>query len=204
MDYQEYIQYRNRVLQWLEPRLNEHRMVHTLGVEFLGVMLARKFDEDYQLASLSALLHDNAKYLPIEKQLAICKANFPKKMELTMEYASVLHAFAGAVCAKEAFPDLGEEVYNAICYHTTGRPDMSGIEKIIYLADYAEPSRPLFEGIEQARSIIREDLDEGMRFVLTQTSNYVQMRGKKVHPLTTRTLSYYQIDFAKSSNKRSK
>ena len=124
MDYQEYLQYREDILKWIGGRIKKNRYQHTLGVEQTAVTLARKFGADPNLASLAALLHDNAKNLDIHDQLSICKKAFPKKYNLTMDYANILHAFAGAVEARDRYPQLPEEVFSSICYHTTGKPDV--------------------------------------------------------------------------------
>ena len=97
MDYQEYLRYREDILKWIDGRIKKSRYQHTLGVEQTAVTLARKFGADPNLASLAALLHDNAKNLDLNVQLSICKKAFPKKYNLTSDYTSILHAFAGSV-----------------------------------------------------------------------------------------------------------
>ena len=79
MDYQEYLRYREDILKWIDGRIKKSRYQHTLGVEQTAVTLARKFGADPNLASLAALLHDNAKNLDLNVQLSICKKEFPKK-----------------------------------------------------------------------------------------------------------------------------
>ena len=192
MEYQEYLRYRSDIIDRISLRLKKSRYVHTLGVEQTAVTLARKFGEDSNLASLAALLHDNAKNLDIENQLGLCKKAYPKKLYLTMEYANILHAFAGAEEAKKRYPDLPEDVLNAIRYHTTGRPKMSLLEKIIYCADFIEPNREPFEGLSEARKLVYTDIDKGLIYILNHTSSFVDGRGKKVHPLSVKALKYYQ------------
>lgn len=204
MDYQEYLRYRNDILEWIGGRLKKSRYQHTLGVEQTAVTLARKFGADPNLASLAALLHDNAKNLDLEQQLAICKKSFPKKYNLTMDYANILHAFAGAVEARNRYSLLPEEVFSSICYHTTGRPEMTLMDKIIYCADFIEPGRPSFEGLSEARKLVYENLDEGLLYIMTHTFRFVAGKGKKVHPLTLEALAYYhviKIPLKKKTNK---
>ena len=193
MDYQEYLQYREDILKWIGCRIKKNRYQHTLGVEQTAVTLARKFGADPNLASLAALLHDNAKNLDIQDQLSICKKAFPKKYNLTMDYANILHAFAGAVEARDRYPQLPEEVFSSICYHTTGKPDMSMMDKIIYCADFIEPGRPAFEGLSEARKLVYENLDEGLLYIMTHTFRFVAGKGKKVHPLTEEAMEYYHV-----------
>ncbi len=191
MEYSEYLILREDILKWIQKRLKPSRYKHTLGVEQLAVTLARRYQEDPMLASIAALLHDNAKNLSIEKQLKICKRNYPEQ-GLSLEYSSVLHAFAGAAEAKKKYPFLPEDVINAICYHTTGRPDMSRLEKIIYSADFAEPGRTPFDGLEDVRRALLTDLDSGFFMILTSTLGYVEERGKPMHPLSLQTLEFYK------------
>ncbi len=185
-----YQELRKDILKWVESRLKPKRFQHTLGVEETAVLLAHTFGEDPQEASLAALLHDNAKNLDQEELYMLCQKHYPE-YRLTEEYASVFHAFAGAVTAKEKYPELSDEVLQAICFHTTGRPQMSTLEKIIYAADYAEPGREPFPGLELIRERLFQDLDDGVRRMLQQTVDYVKMKKKKIHPLTLMTLDYY-------------
>ncbi len=185
-----YQELRKDILKWIEARLKPKRFQHTLGVEETAVLLARTFGCDQQEASLAALLHDNAKNLDQEVLYQICQEHYPE-YNLSDEYASVFHAFAGAVTAKEKYPDLSEDILQAICFHTTGRPQMSMLEKIIYAADYAEPGREPFPGLELIRERLFQDLDDGVRCMLQQTVDYVKMKKKKIHPLTLMTLDYY-------------
>lgn len=192
MEYAEYLSLREDILAWLEPRVKPSRFIHTMGVEQQAVSLARRYmPSDVSSASLAALLHDNAKNLPTEEQLELCKIYFPDQ-ELTKEFAPILHAFAGAVEAQKRYPMLSDDIINAISFHTTGRPNMSTLEKIIYCADYAEPNREPFPGLEEARKMLYVDLDEGLKFILRQTSQYVSGKGKKIHPLTTMTMAFYE------------
>jgi len=191
MEYSDYLSLREDILAWLKPRLKDSRYQHTLRVEQLSVSLARLYaPDDYQSASIAALLHDNAKNLCLEKQLKLCDRYYPN-MGLTMDYPSILHAFAGAGEAKTRYPEISDDIVNAICYHTTGRPGMSTLEKIIYCADYAEPGRDLFPGLEETRRRLTQDLDLGLIMILNQTAEYVVGRGKAIHPLTIRTIRYY-------------
>jgi len=185
-----YQELRDDILRWVEARLKPKRFQHTLGVEETAVLLARTFGCDQQEAALAALLHDNAKNLDQEELYKICQKHYPE-YHLTDEYASVFHAFAGAVTAKEKYPELSEDILQAICFHTTGRPHMSMLEKIIYAADYAEPGREPFPGLELIRERLFQNLDDGVRRMLQQTVDYVKMKKKKIHPLTLMTLDFY-------------
>ncbi len=193
--YSDYLALRTDIIQWIQKRLKPSRFQHTLGVEQAAVSMARLYGEDQQNASIAALLHDNAKNLPIETQLEICRLNYPKELCLTMDFASVLHAFAGAPEAKLRYPGLSDSILNAIRYHTTGRPAMTKLDKIIYCADYIEPNRQPFDGLEEARKTLMKNLDDGFWLILNQTNDYVEDRHKPVHPLTRMTIDFYKSQF---------
>lgn len=187
---EQYRELRQNILQWINSRLKPKRFQHTLGVEETAIILARINGYDPQNASIAALLHDNAKNLSDEVLYKICLKHFPE-YNLSTEYVSVFHAFAGAITAKEKYPELSEEILDSVCFHTTGRPDMTLLEKIIYAADYAEPGREPFPGLELIREQVFQNLDEGIRLMLQQTVDYVKMKKKKIHPLTLTTLEYF-------------
>lgn len=195
MEYSDYLALRTDIVQWIKRRLKASRFQHTLGVEQTAVSMANLYGEDPQIASIAALLHDNAKNLPIETQFEICQRNYPKELCLTMDFASVLHAFAGAPEAKLRYPRLDDSILNAIRYHTTGRPAMTKLDKIIYCSDYVEPNRQMFDGLEEARETLMKDLDDGFWLILNQTSSYVENRNKPVHPLTLMTIDFYKSKF---------
>lgn len=182
---------RNDILQWVEKRLKPKRFQHTLGVEETAIALARTFGCDAQEASLAALLHDNAKNLDVQELYALCQEHY-SEFALSLEYSSVFHAFAGAAIAHKHYPQLSDDIIRAVCFHTTGRPGMSQLEKIIYAADYAEPGREPFPGLELIRECLFKNLDDGMLRILHQTVEYVTMKKKKIHPLTLAALRYYE------------
>ena len=187
---EKYQEFRENILTWIKSRLKDKRFQHTLGVEETAILLARTYGYDPKEASLAALLHDNAKNLEQEELYKICQKHFPE-YNLVDEYASVFHAFAGAITAKEKYPELSEEILSSICFHTTGRPNMTLLEKIVYAADYAEPGRDPFPGLELIRERVFRNLDDGIRLMLQQTVDYVKMKKKKIHPLTLITLEYF-------------
>jgi len=193
MTQETYQSLRADILDWVEARIKPKRFQHTLGVEETAVQLARIYGVNPYEASIAALLHDNAKNLSNEELYRICQTYYPQ-YNLTQEYSSVFHAFAGAITAKRRYSELSNDVINAICFHTTGRPNMSTLEKIIYAADYAEPGREPFPGLELIRERLFNDLDDGVRHMLQQTVNYVNMKKKKIHPLTITTLDYYTYE----------
>ena len=85
-----------------------------------------------------------------------------------------------------------EDILNAIRYHTTGRAGMSLLEKIVFIADYIEPNREKFGGLEEARRLAYQDLDAAMKYILENTIDFVKIRGRLLHPLSLEALEYYK------------
>ena len=123
----------------LKGRLEEERYSHVLGAEETARDLAKRFNVDEDRAALAALLHDNAKHIPNEELLEIIDENNLPVSEIEKKSIKVLHAPVGAYLAQKEFGINDPEILSAIRYHTTGRVNMTDLEKIVYLADKIEP-----------------------------------------------------------------
>jgi len=149
---------------WLRVKsyamLDQKRIRHVAGCELEAVKLARRWGADEDLAREAAILHDCTKLLGLEEQLRLCEKYGIITDAVEKKDVKLLHSKTGACIAKYEF-GLSDEVYEAIYWHTTGRADMSLLEKIIYMADYIEPSR-IFEGVESLRRLSYKDLDEAL------------------------------------------
>ena len=122
-------------------KVKKGRYIHTLGVEYTSVCLAMKYGANLEAAELAGLLHDCAKELPGKKLIQICRLKRRKSFKNGISKSVLLHGKAGACLAKDKFGVDDEDILNAIRYHTTGRPKMTLIEKIVFVADYIEPNR---------------------------------------------------------------
>ena len=162
-------------LSYLKPR----RMAHVLGTEEEAVRLARRYGADEQAARTAALLHDCTKKLPIDEQLALCQQYGVKLDEMQTWALKLQHAITGAEVARDVF-GVSDAVYEAIRWHTTGKADMTALEKIIYLADYIEPTRD-FPGVEELRKVVYEDLDRGLLLGLQMSVQEMENWGNPVH-----------------------
>jgi nicotinate-nucleotide adenylyltransferase len=87
----------------------------------------------------------------------------------------LLHSKSAAVVARADF-GVSDSVYNAILWHTTGRAEMTKLEKIIYLADYIEPTRK-FEGVDDLRALSYNDLDKAMEMGIMIVVEDLKARG---------------------------
>lgn len=166
--------------------LHHRRVPHVLGTEAEAVRLAERWGggdpELIRKARRAALLHDCTKRLDMEEQKALC-ARYGVGLDLLEQREiKLLHAKTGAAVAEHVFGEE-PEIVEAIRWHTTGKADMTLLEKIIYLADYIEPTRH-FPGVEDLRRRCREDLDGGLLMGLEMTVDEMTERGSPIHHAT--------------------
>lgn len=171
-------------LSFLKPK----RMPHVLGTEHEAAVLARRYGADVTSARIAALLHDCTKKLSMEEQLALCEQYGIALDELERKNLKLLHAKTGAAIARDLF-GVSDEIYWAIYWHTTGKADMTKLEKVIYLADYIEPSRE-FPGVEKLRRAVHADLEHGLLMALEDSIEEMRQRGNPVHPNTVEARDY--------------
>lgn len=171
-------------LSYLKPR----RMPHVLGTEETAVALAQRYGADGEEARIAALLHDCTKKLSIEEQLALCEKYGLPLDEMQRGALKLQHAITGAAVARDVF-GVSDAVYDAIRWHTTGKPDMTTLEKVIYLADYIEPTRD-FPGVDDLRKVVWEDLDRGLLLGLEMTIEEMAHWGNPVHEDTLRARDF--------------
>ena len=162
--------------------LKRRRIPHVLGTEQEAIRLAARYGADVEKARRAALLHDCTKKLDMEEQLSLCRQYGIQLDELEQRALKLLHARTGAEIARDVF-GVDDEIYSAIRWHTTGHANMTLLEKIIYLADYIEPSRD-FPGVDRLRKVCYEDLDRGLLTGLEMTIEEMQGMGDPVHHAT--------------------
>lgn len=176
---------RDTALKLVKNQLTEHRYQHTLGVMETAITLAKKYGADEKKAETAAIFHDYAKFRPKEEmQEIILMQGFPEDL---LEFnAELWHAPAGAYLAMTEAGITDPEILAAIRYHTSGRPGMTLLEKIIYLADYIEPGRH-FPGVEEVRALAKENLDTALIKSVQNTILFLVKRGQSVYPETFHT-----------------
>ena len=158
------------------------RVPHIRGTEEEAVRLAKHWGADEVLARRAGILHDCTKYWELEPHLEICDKYGVELDELERKAVKLLHSKSGACIAKEIFGEP-DEVFDAIFWHTTGKADMTLLEKILYIADYMEPCRN-FEGVELMRHLAYTDLDKAMLLGVNMTVEDMQERGVPIHKNT--------------------
>lgn len=179
----------------MEKELEPKRYEHTLGVAYTAANLAMVHGGDVEKALTAGLLHDCAKCMSFEKQKSVCTKNHVQLSEAeAMEASPLIHAKAGSVLAKTRYGITDEDILNAISYHTTGRPNMSLLETIIYIADYIEPGRKHAENLPQVRRIAYQDTDACMRKILGDTLEYLEHKGGRIDKMTQMAYEYYTAE----------
>jgi predicted HD superfamily hydrolase involved in NAD metabolism len=173
---------RETALKLVKAQLTEHRYQHTIGVMETAIMLAENYGADVCKAELAAIFHDYAKFRPKdEMKQIILEQNMPAEL---LEYNSELwHAPVGAYLAEKEAGITDLEVLDAIRYHTSGRVDMTLLDKIIYLADYIEPGRH-FPGVDEVRAMAEEDLDKALVQSMKNTIQFLMKKNQPVFPDT--------------------
>ena len=171
---------------------SEKRFAHTKGVQYTAMCLAMKYDEDIEKASLAGLLHDCAKHLSDEKLIALCDENDIETTDIERKNPVLLHGKVGALIARKKFKIEDEDLLNAITYHTTGRPGMSMLEKIIYVADYIEPGRDKMDRLPEIREAAFTDIDSALKMILEDTINHIKSKGYVMDPMTEKTFLFYK------------
>lgn len=160
---------RQAYIQIIKPMLSEKRFAHSLNVAQEAVKLAKKYGADPEKAELAGILHDILKDTPADKQLKII-SNFGIIMsDVELSAKKFWHAIGGAVYIRSALNIADEEIIDAVRYHTTGRHNMTLLEKVIFVADFISKDRD-YPGVEEMRRTAYKSLDraimEGIAFTV--------------------------------------
>lgn len=186
-------EYDLKVLQkQMKEALNEERFEHTLGVMYTAESLAMRYGVDMTKAAVAGLLHDCAKCIPNGQKIKICKKNDIEITETEEKNPSLLHAKLGAYLAEEKYGIDDAEILSAIKWHTTGKPDMSMLDIIVYMADYIEPNRDKAPNLKQIRKLCFENIEEALYQVLEGTLEYLRDHPDMIDPMTKISYDFYK------------
>lgn len=185
-----------KIKDYLKEHLSERRYNHTLGVCQSAIELAKLYGEDIEKAKIAALIHDMAKEMPIKDQKAILEANGFNINEDEENSPQILHGFVASILGKSIFNITDEEILSSVYYHSTGKREMTKLEKIVYLADYIEPGR-IYPGVDELREVSKKSLDEGVLMGLNNTIKLVIDNRGVIHPLTLEARNYLIINLKK-------
>ena len=164
--------------------LSRGRLLHSLNVALLAARYASIFCADPDAAVIAGLLHDCAKELPIGRQAEMAR----QTVDGDLPEKALLHAPAGVAYARERYGITDQLILDAIRYHTTGREEMTDLEKIIYLADKLEPARD-YEDLTELREIALIDLDTAVIACLEAVKSSFERKNAAFHPDSSRALS---------------
>ena len=168
--------------------LNPNRVAHVLGCRDTAVALAKHWGADPVDAARAGILHDITKAIDGPLQLTLCDAYGKILSDFSRKYPKTLHALTGSLVAERIF-GKNEAVVKAIQWHTTGKADMTLLEKIIYVADYMEPNRN-FPGVEKLRELAFTDMDAALKLGLEMTLEHLKNQGAEVSPESREALAW--------------
>ncbi len=180
-----------KIRKAMEKELDAKRYEHTLGVAYTAASMAMCYDVDVNCAIVAGLLHDCAKCISHEKKISICEKRKLHITETERKNPSLLHAKVGSILAMEEYDVDDIDIVNAIMNHTTGRPGMSALEKIIFIADYIEPGRNKAKNLAQIRKMAFENLDCALIKILQDTLEYLEESEEDIDTKTKETYEFY-------------
>lgn len=186
-----------KIKKYLKKHLTKERYHHTVGVAYTAMSMAMEYNpqpdnNEFMIkAEIAGLLHDCAKCMDNDKKIRICNKNQISYSKIEAENPYLLHGKVGAYIARKEFDILDEDILNAITWHTTGRPDMSLLEKIIFVADYIEPSRRPIPELNLIRQLAFTDIDQAVIKILENTLKYLNEKGNPIDDMTQKTYDSY-------------
>lgn len=172
--------------------LSVKRFSHTLAVADMARHLALRHHLDADKAEIAGLLHDCAKCLPLKEMQRIAKEQHLTEDASILDSGALLHSVVGAYLARTEYGCEDPEVISAILSHTTGRPGMSPLDMVVWLADTIEPTRAPYPLLDKTRMLAGISLTQAMITSLEGTLAHVRKKGDKVHPATVETLTWLQ------------
>lgn len=170
-----------------KKRLSAKRYQHTLNVRRMAVKLAKRWGADPEKAALAALLHDTAKELPREEMLQILNDNAIMAENAQNRPSPVWHGICAAILAQTQWGVEDEEVLSAIRCHTTGKPGMSLLDEIVFLADMTSAERDYPE-VDCLRKLEKKDIHQAIREALEMNLHWLEESGKPVDEETRAAL----------------
>ena len=186
-----------KIKRKLRHHLDKERYEHTLGVMYTSGALVMAYNADLQKALVAGLLHDCAKCIPSDVKMKMCKKHNLSINSYEKKNPGLLHAKLGAYIARTKYKIADTEILDAIAYHTTGRPNMTLLDKIVYIADYIEPNRFSAPNLDAVRKLAFEDIDACLYKILEDSLKYLNTKNMSVDPMTEQTFQFYKKELKK-------
>lgn len=181
---------RDRVINWLQENVSNHRLQHILGVESTCINLARCHQLDEERAAQAGLMHDLAKFFSPRKLLKIAAAADLTVDQICLDHPHLLHADIGAVVAQQEFGVKDPEILTAIANHTLGAPQMSKLSCVVFIADVLEPNRGDSEKLRSMRIVAEQNLYKCVQQTSDYSLEYLLSKHKTIHPRTVMTRNW--------------
>jgi nicotinate-nucleotide adenylyltransferase len=176
----------------LEKELKPSRYNHTLGVMYTAINLGMKYDIPLKLCEYAGLLHDAAKSFSKDELVEFCEENGIEITDSEYKAPHLLHSKVGAYIARYTYNITDERILNAILSHTTGRPGMSLLEQIVFVADYIEPNRSKANRLNEIRAMAYYNIDIATAMILQDTIGYLKDINAFIDDTTIKTFEYYK------------
>lgn len=176
----------------LKKKLTSDRYKHTMGVAHTCQSLAMSLGEDIDRAYIAGLLHDCAKCIPDDIKISKCEKNNIPISDIERKSPYLLHAKLGAYIARKKYLVEDSEILSAIECHTTGKPEMTNLELIVFVADYIEPGRNKAANLEQIRKEAFSDIRLCVYHILRDTLEYLKRKNNPIDDMTEKTYNYYK------------
>lgn len=167
----------------IREKLDDYRYEHSINVAEKAAEIAGKYGADIEKAYLAGLLHDVTKNLTDEEQLHFFDTFGIMLTDAEKSSPKVWHAISASVFIKEELGIKEKEILDAVRYHTTGRADMSLLEKVVYIADFTSKDRK-YPDVDVLRKIVSENLEDGVIYALSYTISSLSGKNKVIHPDT--------------------
>lgn len=182
---------RERVLSWLASNVPDSRLQHILRVEQTAIELARHHSLNVEKAAKAGLMHDLAKYFKPQRLLEMAQAEGLEIDPVEAAHPHLLHAPVSAIVARDEFGVEDEEVLQAICDHTLGRPGMGWLSCVVFLADSLEPGRGINAELETLRQSSLQDLHQAVYLTCDYSLKYFLDTHRLIHPRTVLTRNWF-------------
>lgn len=181
------------IMERLSDKLNKKRYLHSIGVMDTAACLAMKYAYDVNKARYAGILHDCAKNYSDEKLLEKAEKYKIRLSEVEKDNPDLLHSKVGMFVARDEYDIEDEDILNAIYCHTTGKPDMTLLEKIIFIADYIEPNRTSeLPMMDEIRKMAFTDMNKCIVMICENSLKYLDDNNAKTDKITIDTYDYYK------------
>ena len=181
----------NEIKLKLQTNLTAKRYEHTIGVAYTAYSMALRYGENPEKALVAGLLHDCAKCIEDSEALELCKLYNVKLTKVEYDNPLLIHAKLGAAIAEAVYGIEDRYILDAIRYHTTGRANMTLLERIIFISDYIEPCRKEIAGLATVRDTVYKDMNMAIVLICQGTLRHLKNTGQPIDEATLSTYNYY-------------